>query len=241
VGQIKATQGANVTQAFKTQVLSPAHAYALWAPDYERETAVSLLDDALVGRLTPSLSGRRLLDVGCGTGRRMRTAGARVAVGVEPSREMIAAGAPALMGREDVTVIEGDARSLPVESGCFDVVWCRLVLGHVAALAVPYAEMARALADGGTVIVSDFHSAAYDRGHRRTFRSGNSVWEIETYSHALAHHVAAADAAGLALVQQDQACVGPEIRELYVAAGRAAHYEEHLGLPLVFALRFERA
>jgi len=221
-------------------VLSPAKGYALWAPDYERETGVSLLDEFLVERLTPPLEGLRLLDVGCGTGRRMRLAGAAGAIGVEPSPEMIAAGAAAMIDRPDLTIIEGHAGALPVPARAFDVIWCRLVLGHVASIVAPYAEMARALANGGTLIVSDFHPEAYARGHRRTFRSGNRVWEIETHPHTLAQHLAAAEAAGLTLLQHDEACVGPEIRDLYVEAGREALYEEHLGLPLVFALRFER-
>jgi malonyl-CoA O-methyltransferase len=230
-----------VTELLEREILSPAHGYALWASHYERETGVSLLDDVLVGRLTPPLAGRRLLDVGCGTGRRMRTAGAATGIGVEPSGEMIAAGAAGLNGRDDITVLQGEANSLPVESGSFDVIWCRLVLGHLADIAAPYREMARALSDGGTVIVSDFHPAAYDRGHRRTFRQANRIWEIETHSHALSDHVAAANASGLTLAEQDQADVGPDIRELYIAAGRERLYDDHLGMPLVFALRFERA
>lgn len=229
-----------MSDTLEIDILSPAKGYARWAPTYERETGVSLLDDALVRRLTPPLAGKRLLDVGCGTGRRMIGAGAGSATGVEPSAEMIAAGAGALVRRPDVTMIQGDAGSLPVPGRAFDVVWCRLVLGHVAGLATSYDEMARALADGGTVIVSDFHPEAYRRGHRRTFRDGEGVWEIETHSHSLGDHVAAGKAAGLRLVESDQANVGPAIRALYEDAGRAALYEEHLGLPLVFALRFER-
>jgi hypothetical protein len=67
------------------------------------------------------------------------------------------------------------------------------------------------------------------------------VWEIETHSHALGDHIAAAAAVGLKLVESDEAKVGPDIRGLYEDVGRAALYAEHLGLPLVFALRFERA
>jgi malonyl-CoA O-methyltransferase len=221
-------------------VLDPARAYALWAPDYDRETAVSLLEDRLVAALTPSLVRRRLLDVGCGTGRRMLDAGAMAATGVEPCREMIAAGAPALGGRSDLTVLEGEAGALPVPGGLFDVVWCRLVLGHVDDLAAPYREMKRALADGGTVIVSDFHPAAWAAGHRRTFRGPGGTCEIGNHPYSLADHMAAAAAVGLALVESAEACAGPPVRHLYAEAGRLAAYHDHADLPLVFGLRFER-
>jgi malonyl-CoA O-methyltransferase len=223
-----------VIEAPEMPVLDAAEAYPLWASTYDRETAVSLLEDGLVAQLTPPLDGARLLDVGCGTGRRIMAARAAVATGVEPCREMIAAAAPGL------TIVEGHAGALPVADGAFDVVWCRLVLGHVAELARPYAEMARAAARGGTVIVSDFHPRAQAEGHRRTFRAAAGLFEIENHPHALADHVAAAEAAELAFVERREAPIGPAVRHLFAEAGRLDAYREQRGLPLVFALRFER-
>jgi malonyl-CoA O-methyltransferase len=170
----------------------------------------------------------------------MAGAGAACATGVEPSWEMIAAGAASRLGRPELTVLQGHAGDLPVADTSFDVAWCRLVLGHVAELEPAYAEMARALVPGGTAVVSDFHPEAHAQGHRRTFRSPDGVWEIETYAHALAAHVIAAEDAGLVLVDSAEACVGPVVRHLYAEAGRLALYKQHLGMPLVFALRFER-
>ena len=45
--------------------------YTLWAPLYE-ETAVSALEDRVVSGLGSDARGAALLDVGCGTGRRLR-------------------------------------------------------------------------------------------------------------------------------------------------------------------------
>lgn len=230
-----------MVEAPELTLLSPAEAYALWAPSYDRETAVSLLEDGLVGELTPTLAGLRLLDVGCGTGRRMVVAGAASATGVEPSAEMIAAGASRRIGRRNVTVLQGHAADLPVSDSSFDVVWCRLVLGHVTNLEVPYVEMARALTERGTAIVSDFHPEAHDRGHRRTFRSTTGVFEIESHAHALSKHISAAHAAGLELVHRAEARVDQAIRQFYADAGRLELYESQLGLTLAFALRFEKA
>jgi malonyl-CoA O-methyltransferase len=229
-----------VLETAQLPVLDPAEAYSLWAPTYDRETAVSLLEDSLVARLTPPLPTRRLLDVGCGTGRRMIRSGAATATGVEPCGEMIAAGALNRIGRPDLAVLQGTASSLPLDESSFDVVWCRLVLGHIAGLAAPYAEMSRVLAFGGTVIVSDFHPDAEALGHRRTFRSGSQVHEIRNHPHALGDHVAAAEGAGLTLVERAEARVGPPIRHLYAESGRLADYNRDIGLPLVFAIRFER-
>jgi malonyl-CoA O-methyltransferase len=229
-----------VLETAQLPVLDPAEAYSLWAPTYDRETAVSLLDDSLVAELTPPLAGLRLLDVGCGTARRLVVAGAASATGVEPCREMIAAGASNAAGGAGLRILEGHAGDLPVGDGSFDVVWCRLVLGHIAGLAAPYAEMARALAAGGTLVVSDFHPQAEARGHRRTFRSAAGVHEIANHAHSLADHVAAAGRCGLALVEKAEGRVGPPVRHFYAERGRLADYERDIGISLVFALRFER-
>ncbi|HEX6908925.1 MAG TPA: class I SAM-dependent methyltransferase, partial [Longimicrobium sp.] len=145
--------------------LAPREAYRLWAPVYEGETAVSFVDDRLVGALTPPLRGRRLLDAGCGTGRRLRDAGdAALVAGADLTPEMLACGrradgpAPALLAAADV-------RALPFAARAFDVVWCRLVVGHLPTLHQAYGELARVCRPGGTVIVTDFHPEAARAGH----------------------------------------------------------------------------
>jgi malonyl-CoA O-methyltransferase len=229
-----------VLEAVQISKLNAGEAYALWASSYSDETAVSLLEDHLVRSLAPRLAGRRLLDVGCGTGRRMVAADAAEATGVEPCAQMSAAGTALRLGRPEIRVIQGEAGDLPVSDAAFDFAWCRLVLGHVPSLDRPYAELARAVVRGGQIIVSDFHPTAHANGHRRTFRSAAGVHEIEHYPHRPADHIAAAEAAGLSLIEWAEDSVGPPIRHLYVQAGKLDSYEEQLGMPLVFALRFER-
>jgi malonyl-CoA O-methyltransferase len=221
--------------------LSAAEAYTLWAPTYSEETAVSLLEDQLVTAMCPPLAGLRLIDVGCGTGRRMITAGAAAATGVEPCKGMIEAGAAQRSGRPDLEVLQGDAGSLPVRDATFDVAWCRLVLGHLGEIARPYQELARVLTAGGQAIVSDFHPAAQANGHRRTFRSSGALYEIDNHPHSADDHIAAAEHAGLTLVEWAEATVGPPIRDFYAAANRLDDYADQLGMPLVLALRFEKA
>jgi malonyl-CoA O-methyltransferase len=221
-----------------TSVLSPAQGYALWAPTYG-ETAVTVLEAAAVESLGLSLAGRRVLDVGCGIARRLagaREAGASVAVGVDLTPAMLARaeGGPWLAA--------ADVRALPIAGGTFDVVWCRLVLGYVADLDTAYAELARSCAAAGVLLVTDFHPAAAAAGHRRTFRdSMGAVHELEHHVHQIDAHRAAAARAGLALREQRDCVVGDAVRGFYERAGRLDMYEQQLGLPLVFALVFDRA
>jgi malonyl-CoA O-methyltransferase len=215
-------------------ILPPREGYRLWAPDYERETAVSFLEDTLVAAMTPVLGGRRLLDAGCGTGRRLRRADAALAVGVDLTPEMLAAGG-------EPGVAAADLRAIPFPAASFDIVWCRLVIGHLAEAGAAYAELGRVCGPGGTVLVTDFHADAVAAGHRRTFRdAAGTVREVEHHVHPAEAQVAFAAAAGLSLVEQREGQVGPEMRPFYERANRLAAYEQQVGLRVVLALAFRR-
>lgn len=223
------------------RALEPREAYRLWAPTYSDETAISFLEDHLVQSMTPSLAGKRLLDVGCGTGRRIRNSGAALAVGLEPCREMLDAGIATDGPLSGVELVVGDVRDIPLQACEFEVIWCRLVLGHLPKIEMAYAELARVADLDATVIISDFHPAAADAGHRRSFRLGDDVIEIEHYVHRIDDHIDAASAAGLAVEQVRDATIGSDVRPFYEYAGRTESYAEHLGLPIVHAIAFRKA
>lgn len=218
-------------------VLTAQDGYRLWSGTYADETAISFLESELTADLTPPLHDLRLLDAGCGTGRRLCGVGAALAVGVDISPEMLAAGA----GEDPrLETMVGDIRDLPLPDRAFDVIWCRLVIGHLPACAPAYRELARVADAGARLVVTDFHPAAYAAGHRRTFRHGAEVHEIEHYVHDLDRHLASAKAAGWRLAETRSAAIGPAVRPFYDKAGRAALYAEHEGLPVVLGLAFER-
>jgi len=240
-----------------SDVVSARDGYRLWAARYEAETAVSLLEDRLVATLSPPVAGARLLDAACGTARRLRTAdGAAFRVGVDLVPEMLAAGRLAaglgcVPGGEPVAAGAGprspalaaaDLRALPLPAASFDLVWCRLALGHLPDPAGAYSELGRVCRPGGAVVITDFHPAAARAGHRRTFRDAEGrLRELEHFVHDGTDHVTAALSARLDLVYAREAPVGREIRAFYARAGRLDLYDSQRDVPLVLALLFQRA
>jgi malonyl-CoA O-methyltransferase len=211
-------------------VLAVRDAYRLWAPTYAAETATSFLDEQLAREMLYDLPCERLLDAGCGTGRRL--AGMDEAIGVDASAEMVAAGGGA-------NLIVAEIRALPFASARFDMVWCRLVLGHLADPMPAYRELARVCRPGGHVFVTDFHPDAVAAGGRRSFRDqAGQVHEVEHHVHP--DHATFAGRAGLALVDRREASVGPIIRDFYARAEKLALYEKDRGLKLVAAFLFHR-
>lgn len=217
-------------------MLTAREGYRLWAPVYEAETPVSFLEQRIVGNLAVATQGCALLDVGCGTGRRLRDSDARLAVGVDLSTHMLShadAGLPRAAA---------DVHALPFADDVFDVVWCRLVVGHVAELDGAYHELARVCRPGGAVIVSDFCTEAWAAGHRRGFRDAGGVRrELEHFNRTHEEQFDVARTAGLMSEAFTCGEVGPSVRSFYEAAGRLAAYEEQVGLRLVHAIAFRKA
>jgi len=214
--------------------LAPREAYRLWAPTYAAETAISFIDDELARELSPPVGGKRLLDAGCGTGRRVAGVDASFAAGIDVSFEMLRAGHAACVAAADV-------RALPFAAKSFDLIWCRLVLGHLEPLQSAYDELARVCASAGELLVSDFHAAAARAGHTRSFRdAAGAVHEIEHHIYDCAAHVAAATHSGFTLSRMHEGTIGPSVEHFYTRAGRHDLYLRDLGLPVVASFCFKR-
>ncbi|HEY3637188.1 MAG TPA: class I SAM-dependent methyltransferase [Rhizomicrobium sp.] len=217
------------------KVLEAGEAYRLWAPTYSEETVISFLDDELAHELSPPLEGKRLLDAGCGTGRRLVGNGAALSVGVDLSREMLTSGSMR-------SVAVADVCNLPFADNSFDVVWCRLVLGHLRDPRPAYHELARVCRPGGVMFVSDFHAAAVAAGHRRSFRDrAGHEYAIEHHVYDAASHQKMAEKAGLSLKARRDGVIGTSVENFYERAGKQFIFERDHGLPVVAAFLFERA
>jgi SAM-dependent methyltransferase len=107
------------------------------------------------------LSGRRVLDVGCGYGQwlaDLETLGAerRLLAGIDLVPERVEK-ARARLGGADIR--EGDASELPFEEGAFDLVLQSMMFSSILDASVKRraaAEMSRVLAPGGLVLWYDF-------------------------------------------------------------------------------------
>jgi ubiquinone/menaquinone biosynthesis C-methylase UbiE len=102
---------------------------------------------------------RRVLDVGCGTGRLLRQARpcypTAELVGVDLAGQMVATASAVTPTGLAVRYVQGRAECLPFTSEVFDLIFATLSLRHWTALPAGIAEIGRVLAPGGVVVLAD--------------------------------------------------------------------------------------
>jgi ubiquinone/menaquinone biosynthesis C-methylase UbiE len=106
--------------------------------------------------------GRRVLDVGCGTGRlaaALAERGARV-WGVDPSEDMIRQARSNAAGK--AAFKEAPAEALPFKDGWFERAVFRLVV-HLVDRPRAFREAARVVAPGGRIVIATFAPASFER------------------------------------------------------------------------------
>ena len=214
----------------QVEVMSVRDGYRLWASTYAAETAASALDEQLAQQMLKGLPHTRLLDAGCGIGKRIQTV--PNSIGLDLSPEMIAAA-------KCQNIVLGDVRQMPFGSDEFDMVWCRLVLGHIAAPLLAYRELFRVCAPGGYLYITDFHSDAVRAGHRRTITGeGAKLYALEHYVHR--NHIELAMQAGFVPVRRCCGRVGPSIRRFYAEGIGMRRYWWDYGMNIVDAMLFRK-
>ena len=150
-----------------------------WARTYDRHWMQRFLFDRVqetalqLGGLEVPLPAA-ILDVGCGTGRLLRSAagrfpGARL-VGVDAAIEMVKQAEASLPAGIAIRFQQATAEELPLPDGEFDLVFSTLTFHHWHEQRRGIAEVARVLAPGGRWLLADFIVAGLMRYLRRILR-----------------------------------------------------------------------
>ena len=176
--------------------------YSRWASSYDNDPTnrVILAEQQVIWDTIGSVDGRRVLDVGCGTGRHtipLSRMGATV-VASEPNDTFRAmARAKDTSHSTQIQWLPFDIDHLPTSLGKFDLVLCCLVLSHVADLDGSLVRLSQYVADGGAIIVTDFHPFNLLIGWRTTFLAEGERYVVPNFVHLPSHYFEAMRRAGL--------------------------------------------
>jgi SAM-dependent methyltransferase/8-oxo-dGTP pyrophosphatase MutT (NUDIX family) len=189
-----------------------ADAYDRWARRYDADpNPTRVLAGDVLQRAGLDLAGRRVVEIGCGTGVNsawLAERGASV-VGLDLSEGMlaeararVAAGARAATDAARVTFIRHDiTTSWPLDAGAAQAVIAMLVLEHVEALGAVMREAARVLVPGGVLYLCELHPVRQMLGAQARFSAtpGGAIEFIGAFPHDVSDYVNAALAAGFGL------------------------------------------
>ncbi|MCX6801078.1 MAG: class I SAM-dependent methyltransferase [Candidatus Diapherotrites archaeon] len=116
-----------------------------------------------VAEIGEKLEGKRVLELGCGTGKTLKAILARKpkkVVAVDFSEIAIRIAAEKFLKEKNLSIVHADCTDLPFESKSFDIIFCHHVLGAMKLKERKkcVSEMRRILVDNGIVIFEDFSS-----------------------------------------------------------------------------------
>ena len=181
-----------------------AQAYDRWSRRYDDDHNATRDLDARVVRESPlHVSGARILELGCGTGKNSEwlAAQARELVALDFSPGMLDV-ARRRVRSERARFVEHDiTHPWPVAPSSIDLVVGNLVLEHVRDLAPIYAEAARVLRPGGELFFCELHPYRQLRGGQAHFRDAetNETVPVTAYVHTVSEYVNSGLAAAFTL------------------------------------------
>ncbi len=118
----------------------------------------TVIDDPAVRSLLPDVAGRRVLDLGCGTGGMcayLRAQGAASVVGIDLSERMLVVAAS--RGLDGVSFRQEAVEELDEPEHAYDVIVSSLMFHYVEDLGAMLARVHRCLAPGGVLVFSTEH------------------------------------------------------------------------------------
>ena len=210
-------------------LLDPVAGYQAWAaeyPPYAHNPFMKAEERALLPLLPKDLSGKFVLDAGCGTARYLIHAldrGAASIVGIDQSAEMLRRARAELAALNAGNVTDGyrtgiassgidragselqlllaSLENLPLPDQWADLTICALTIGHLPTLRPALAELRRVTKAGGVILCSDFHPAGHALGWQRTFSVNGRCYGVRHTAHYHSDWQQACAALGLEIVR----------------------------------------
>lgn len=141
----------------KSKLHNSAEGYNLYAEKYdESQKFLNSFEKGQLFSLMGDLKGKKVLDVGCGTGRligELKLFGADI-VACDVSSEMLKITKKKYPA---VETVEADIEDLPFEDKTFDVVIATFMIVHLKFLERAFEEVYRVLKDGGVFILTNIN------------------------------------------------------------------------------------
>lgn len=217
--------------------LSVEKGYDAWSKIYDDDgNPLIALEEPAVHEWLGDVAGKRVADVGCGTGRHSLWAakhGAHVTA-LDVSNGMMSKAKDKLDGDHSIRFVRHTLPDpLPLDDAGQDTAIFALVSEHIEDLVPVFADMRRVLVPGGSAIFTAMHPAMNLKGISARFFDPDTGTEIRvrSFDHTVGHYVMSVLKSGFEIEAIIERSVDDALAEGYP---RAVKY---LGWPMLLAMR----
>jgi malonyl-CoA O-methyltransferase len=177
---------ANECQAYRR--LGVIEGYDTWAPTYDGEkNPLIALEESITLDVIGNVRNKRVLDVGCGTGRYCELLARKRAkvVGIDPSSKMLEYAKRKVTPDCKFELRLGSIENTGLPERYFDVVVCALTVGHLLELEPAMREVSRIIKTKGRLVVSDMHPYWFVAGYNyvKVLDRNRQEYRIPEYAH----------------------------------------------------------
>jgi ubiquinone/menaquinone biosynthesis C-methylase UbiE len=222
--------------------VSVEEGYRRWATSYDQSPNPLLaLEQRCLLPLLPSIAGKQVIDLACGTGRwleKLSALGPALRIGIDLSGAMLAVAQEkeAIAGR----LAKADCLNLPFRNAVFDLAFCSFAIEHIANLGELGPEWSRILRQSADLYITELHPEAYDSGWRAGFRDRQCAMQIDAAPHSATEIIRVFNSNGFELAHLQECFVGEPERPLFAYAGKERYFDAARVVPAILILHFRR-
>jgi ubiquinone/menaquinone biosynthesis C-methylase UbiE len=223
----------------------PAEAYDIWAESYDDQpdNLMLALDRSICQELLASLplTGRTVVDIGCGTGRHWAAlfdrSPARVA-GYDVSKGML----DRLQKKyplAETHLLSGTTLDGLDDNSC-DLVLSTLTIAHIPDIGAALTEWNRILKPGGDMVITDYHPTALAKGGQRTFREGGRLIAVRNQIYPIPGLLSITRRLGLIETRMIEKKIDESMRSWYEQRNALPVFRRFLGVPIIYGIHLKK-
>lgn len=234
-----------VSGFFSTKETDPRKAYNLWAGGYDSQSGNLMLDldEKLFSELIDPLhiKGAVVADIGCGTGRHwtklLDKQPSRI-VGFDVSEEMLGKLNAKFPSAETHLLAPDNFVEMP-NSSC-NLVISTLTIAHIQDSFSALSEWERVLADGGDIVITDYHPAVLEKGGQRTFHHNGRTFAVKNFIHTVDSIRELARQLQLKEIRFIEKIIDESLKGWYEQQNALAVYDKYRGSPVIYGIHFKK-
>jgi ubiquinone/menaquinone biosynthesis C-methylase UbiE len=201
------------------------------------------LDEALFPELLDgiNISGKRIADIGCGTGRHWAMILQRLPeslTGFDVSSGMLQRLREKFPAAHTRKI--NDNLFTDVQNAAYDLIVSTLTMAHIEDMEAALAAWCRILRPQADIIITDFHPEALAQGGKRTFQYHNTLMAVQNFVHRVQDIERALDAHGFYVVNRKERTVDESVRHYYAAKQALPVYERFKGARIIYGIHLRR-